>query len=65
MPRYYFELVDGGRESYDRGTELPDLDAARLAAIVFAGEYISDCQSARKIDPGSASNVDPSSGSSR
>jgi hypothetical protein len=42
MPRYYFELADGGRESDDRGTELPDLDAARLAAIVFAGEYISD-----------------------
>jgi hypothetical protein len=42
MPRYFFDLADGGREIDDVGTELSNLNEARTAAIVFAGRIISD-----------------------
>jgi hypothetical protein len=50
----------------DREFLQPVLVLAERPGDVADGEDGGDpCQSARKIDPGSASNVDPSSGSSR
>ena len=42
MPRYYFDLSDGIRETDDAGIELADLDAARAAAVRYAGELLQD-----------------------
>lgn len=42
MPRYFFDLNDHERSPDETGTELPGLDAARVAAVKFAGDYLSD-----------------------
>ena len=40
MPRYHFGSVDGHRERDEEGTELPNIEAARVAAIKYAGEVL-------------------------
>lgn len=41
MPIYFFHRAD--RNIFDQlGTELPDLQAARIAAITFLGEILKD-----------------------
>jgi hypothetical protein len=42
MPRYFFDLADHENEPDDTGTELYDDNAARVAAIKFAGRYVED-----------------------
>lgn len=42
MPRYFFTTADGTRDPDVDGTELPSLSAARIEAIKFAGEVLSD-----------------------
>ena len=42
MPRYFFNRTDGYVDNDDVGTELPDLDTARIQAVVFAGESLKD-----------------------
>lgn len=42
MPRYFFDRRDGGFDPDDDGTELPDLDAARIEAVNFAAGTIRD-----------------------
>jgi hypothetical protein len=39
MPRYFFHISDGA-SLYDPGTELPDIAAARTAALQTSGEII-------------------------
>jgi hypothetical protein len=40
MPRYFFNIVDNGRENDDEGMELPDEAAARIAGISYAGSVL-------------------------
>jgi hypothetical protein len=40
MPRYYFHSADGERDCDQDGTELPDDEAARQAAVAYAGEVL-------------------------
>lgn len=40
MPRYFFDVVDHGRENDEEGMDLPDNAAARVAAITYAGSVI-------------------------
>lgn len=42
MPRYFFHRVDGGFAPDPDGTELPDLDAARTEAVLYAAQSIRD-----------------------
>lgn len=42
MPRYYFSVEDHVRLEDDEGQELAGPAEARVAAIVFAGDYLSD-----------------------
>jgi hypothetical protein len=42
MPRYFFTTADGTREPDLDGTELPDVASARVEAIKYAGEVLSD-----------------------
>ena len=42
MPLYFFNLEDHVRDVDDEGSEFPDLEQARVAGVVFAGEYLSD-----------------------
>lgn len=42
MARYFFHTVDGGRDRDPEGIELPGLEAARNAAIRYAGDVLSD-----------------------
>jgi len=42
MPLFHFNLADHVREPDIEGTELCDIAAARVEAIVFAGEYLRD-----------------------
>jgi len=42
MPRYHFHLADGGRDPDNEGVELADIQAARLAAVQFAGDLLRD-----------------------
>ncbi len=42
MPRYFFHRTDGDFDPDREGTELPDLDAARLEAIKYAAETVKD-----------------------
>ncbi len=37
MPRYFFNVVDHGRENDEEGMELPDAATARIAGISYAG----------------------------
>ncbi len=40
MPRYFFHVHDGGSVLDDIGLELPDIAAARTAAIELTGEIL-------------------------
>ena len=40
MPRYFFNIVDHGRENDDEGMDLPDAAAARVAGISYAGSLL-------------------------
>jgi hypothetical protein len=42
MPRYYFHVKDGHDSPDLEGTELPDLEAARRAAVTMSGELLRD-----------------------
>lgn len=42
MPRYFFELSDGNRETDDVGVELGGIDDARREAVIFLGATIRD-----------------------
>ncbi len=42
MARFFFHTVDGRRDRDTTGTELPDAVAARVAAIRYAGDLLSD-----------------------
>lgn len=42
MPLYYFDLDDHDAEPDPTGTDLTNDDAARVQAVVFAGEYLRD-----------------------
>ena len=42
MPLYHFNLSDHIRDPDLEGTELPDAEEARLQAIKFAGQFVSD-----------------------
>lgn len=50
MPRYYFNVENRHPERDEEGVELAGPDAARGAAVVFAGEYLRDTPEA--IDEG-------------
>jgi len=41
MPRYHFHLADGGADD-EEGCELPDLAAARRAAVELLGQSLAD-----------------------
>lgn len=41
MPRYFFHTVDGGRERDTDGVELSSPAVARVEAIRFAGEVLT------------------------
>ncbi|WP_336973047.1 DUF6894 family protein [Sphingobium aromaticiconvertens] len=40
MPFYYFDVHDHGQDQDDEGKDLPDDNAARVYAVVFAGEFL-------------------------
>lgn len=40
MPRYFFHVHDGGSVPDDLGLNLPDIDAARTAAIELSREIL-------------------------
>ena len=42
MPRYFFHTADGSRDRDTEGTELPDARTARVSAIRYAGDVLSD-----------------------
>ena len=42
MPRFFFNTNDDVELWDDEGTDLPDLDAARRAAIRYAGELLRE-----------------------
>ena len=41
MPRYFFHSVDGRLDVDEEGTDFPDLAAARIGAIRYAGDVLS------------------------
>jgi hypothetical protein len=41
MPRYFFHVHDGGSVPDDLGLNLPNIDAARTAAIELSREILS------------------------
>jgi hypothetical protein len=42
MPRYLFHVHDSASIIDDEGTELPDLEAARVEAVRLSGEMLRD-----------------------
>ena len=42
MPRYYFDITDGGPQCDDIGTEFDDIQAVRLEAITTLAEVARD-----------------------
>ena len=42
MPRYHFNSADGYIDSDAEGVVLPDIQAARLEAVRYAGELLRD-----------------------
>lgn len=42
MPRYFFDSEDGNVERDDVGTELPDVAAAKVEAMRYAGAIVAD-----------------------
>ena len=41
MPRFFFNQIDGDYKVDDEGLEVPSLDEARLEAVRYAGEVLS------------------------
>lgn len=41
MPRYFFD-IDNHKHVNDDGTNLTDDEEARVQAVIFAGDYLSD-----------------------
>lgn len=50
MPRFFFNTNDDLELWDEEGTELPDLDAARRAAIRYAGELLREAGSSVGFD---------------
>jgi len=42
MPRFHFHLEDGTTFRDEEGTELPDLEAARINAVKLLGHVMAD-----------------------
>ena len=42
MPRYFFHRTDGGFSPDTEGTELPDIGAARIEAVRYAGATMQE-----------------------
>ena len=42
MPRYYFNLKDGRLSLDQKGSEFPDIHAARKEAVRYSGEVLRD-----------------------
>lgn len=42
MPRFFFHRTDGGIDPDQEGTEMPDLDAARIEAVRFAADSVKE-----------------------
>jgi hypothetical protein len=42
MPRYFFDLANHNNDVDDTGSELSHAAAARIEAVVFAGQYLSN-----------------------
>jgi len=42
MPRYHFNVRDGQNYPDLQGSELADISAARIEAVKFAGQLLSD-----------------------
>jgi hypothetical protein len=41
MARYFFHTADGSRDRDEDGVDLPDIQAARIEAIRYAGEMLT------------------------
>ena len=42
MPRYFFDIDNHKHVNDDDGTDLADDEVARVQAVIFAGDYLSD-----------------------
>ncbi|KQN10708.1 conserved hypothetical protein [Sphingomonas aurantiaca] len=42
MPRYFFDIDNHKHAPDEDGTDLPDDENARVQAVIFAGDYLSD-----------------------
>ena len=42
MPRYFFNIFDHGTDRDEEGVELSGPKEARVQAVIFAGDYLSD-----------------------
>lgn len=42
MPRYFFDTIDGDRDTDEQGVELAGEDAAIAEAVRYAGMLVSD-----------------------
>jgi hypothetical protein len=42
MPKYFFHVIDGYESLDTEGTDLPDLAAARNAAVTMSGQILRD-----------------------
>ncbi len=42
MPRYFFDIDNHKCVNDDEGTDLADDEEARVQAVIFAGDYLSD-----------------------
>ncbi len=42
MPRYFFDIDNHKYVNDDDGTDLADDEEARVQAVIFAGDYLSD-----------------------
>ncbi|MDQ0839486.1 DUF6894 family protein [Sphingomonas faeni] len=42
MPRYFFDIDNHKHVDDDEGTNLTDDEDARVQAVIFAGDYLSD-----------------------
>jgi len=42
MPRFYFHLADGHLVRDEDGTELPDIEAARVNGVKLLGHVVAD-----------------------
>ncbi len=51
MPRYFFHLTDGGSTPDPVGSELPDVHAARIEAVVYAAQTLKDSPEMAWSDP--------------